>query len=277
MQNSSKNKKIIIIIIVALLLILLCVAFSVIGLLIYRNYLDTQAENQISNQNNVENNQPASSPQVSMQEYSVVSKNLTKDGATYSININYPQVTGLNNSIEQGINKIVLDYVNTTSNNLISDSVADTTAVGAYNLSFNFTVEYKSKNLLSILMKGDEYTGGAHPSPIIVTYNFDMNNGDELTLNEVFASGSSYLNTLSSLSNTMLVDSLGVDDKDFIDGGTTPTVDNFKNFNFTDTGFKITFDAYQVAPYVNGTPDITIKYLDIKGVMNTKITSYLGV
>ena len=277
MEQKSGNRNLLIIVIVLLFALLLCVVLAVIGLLAYRSYLDTQTERQATVETNqtpdqMQNNDSSQTP---VKEYTIESKNLKKDGTTYSIDDTYPQVAGLDNSVQQSVNKVISDYIKTASDQIISSSVGDTTAVGPYSESYDYSVEYKTKDLLSILMTGDDYTGGAHPNSVVKTFNFDMNTGTEIQLSDVFTSGSSYLNTLSSLTNSMLVASLGSAGDGFIDGGTTPIASNFKNFNFTDSGFKITFDTYQVAPYAMGTPDVTIPYASISTILNPVIAGYL--
>ena len=42
--------------------------------------------------------------------------------------------------------------------------------------------------------------------------------------------------------------------------GTKPTLDNFKNFSYTEDGFKIYFNYYQIAPYYYGSSVITVPY-----------------
>lgn len=95
--------------------------------------------------------------------------------------------------------------------------------------------------------------------------NFDLDTGEQIELADLFAPGSDYLSTLSTLASESLKKHLA--NKNMIDEGTLPTANNFKNWNLKPDGILITFDEYQVAPYVKGTQTVLIPYTDLKSVI----------
>jgi len=100
--------------------------------------------------------------------------------------------------------------------------------------------------------------GMAHPYHYHYVINYDLNTKQTLQLSDLFKPGADYLSILSTYSRQEL--SKRLDNKDMIQKGTEPTEDNFKLWNFAPTGLLITFEEYQVAPYVNGAQTVLIPY-----------------
>jgi hypothetical protein len=129
-----------------------------------------------------------------------------------------------------------------------------------------------------------EYTGGAHGNPALRTYIFD-NNGAEIELEDVFLRGTNYETVLSDLSRDyllsgrvtepVLADSIKSDpsilQNDYVYSGTEPGANNFDNFSLEHAGVRISFNAYQVAAYALGQPEIIISWADIKDIVNPSL------
>jgi len=52
--------------------------------------------------------------------------------------------------------------------------------------------------------------------------------------------------------------------------GTKPESKNFKNWNLQADSILITFDEYQVAPYVYGTQEVEIPYSVLEKILSAK-------
>src|SRR5690606_17459634 len=204
----------------------------------------------------------------------VISKTLSEETGQYSIDITYPQIEGLDNDVQDDFNEYVEDFAQNEAEAFKSEDF--TYAVGKYSITYDFSVELKTENLLSILMIGDIYTGGAHGTPLIKTINYNIKDNALIELSEVIKPGSS-LNQLAALVNQAFKDQFDADMDESIDVGTTADEDNFKHFNFTENTFKITFDAYQVGPYVIGTPEIELDYSEVSNLMRDEILELLGL
>lgn len=100
--------------------------------------------------------------------------------------------------------------------------------------------------------------GAAHPGDYSMTLNYDLEQGRELALGDLFLPGSGYLEEISKY----CIAELGK--QPFFDGpfttGTEPTAENYRNWNITPEGLMITFDTYQVAPGAAGPQVIVIPY-----------------
>ena len=125
----------------------------------------------------------------------------------------------------------------------------------------------RNDSIISVLLHINEFSGGAHGQEILYTYNYDVAQNTEITLDTFIQKDPQFLQKLSTLSRTMLRTQLAKNaqikesevDTDMLNGGTTPTMDNFSLFTLpNDSSMNIYFNQYQVAPYVYGSPKITI-------------------
>jgi hypothetical protein len=123
--------------------------------------------------------------------------------------------------------------------------------------SLNITYKtHAGDHISSIVFSISDYTGGAHGGLNIKTLNYDTS-GEILSIGDLFKEGTNYLSKLSELSRTKLKDGIGTNGT-WIDDGTKPITDNFKPFYIEGDNLYIIFQPYQVAPWVNGTPEIKI-------------------
>lgn len=98
-------------------------------------------------------------------------------------------------------------------------------------------------------------------------YNYLLEDGIKLELNDLFKPDAPYLEVLSSYSNTVL--SRRLSDKQLIMSGTEPKSDNFANWNIKPNGLLITFDEGQVAPTINGAQTVLVPYSALKGMTSS--------
>jgi hypothetical protein len=112
--------------------------------------------------------------------------------------------------------------------------------------------------------------GAAHPYHYTITFNYDMQNAKQLTLDDVFLPNSNYLQVLSDYSKTELT-SRNIGFEDGFQQGAEPTPENYKNWNVSNEGFLvITFDEYQVAAYAAGPQIVTIPLSSLGQVLNAQ-------
>ncbi|MEO8400543.1 MAG: DUF3298 domain-containing protein [Gammaproteobacteria bacterium] len=110
--------------------------------------------------------------------------------------------------------------------------------------------------------------GRAHPYHMHKVFNFDLSKGKLLTLNDIFKPGTKYLTLFAKYSNKSLNEKLH--DKWMIAAGTAPTLKNYAHWNLEDDGILITFDEYQVAPYVDGPQEVEIPYTELRPLILSK-------
>ncbi len=122
---------------------------------------------------------------------------------------------------------------------------------------FDFIVTWEPAQInahnISFVLRFSSYQGGASGIDELQTFNYDLAAGKDVTLADLFAGTPNYLEKISQLSRQQLTGSLttaseGHLQTDMLNAGTTPTVDNFKHFTFTDYLITVYFPRYQVAP-----------------------------
>ena len=109
--------------------------------------------------------------------------------------------------------------------------------------------------------------GAAHPGHYSISVNYDLANGREITLDELFLPGSDYLTIIADLCKTDLT----IRDIAFegFSGGADPLPENYTRWNLSNDGFLvITFDEYQVAPYAAGAQTVTIPISQLQSIAN---------
>ncbi|TET63803.1 DUF3298/DUF4163 domain-containing protein [Candidatus Aerophobetes bacterium] len=134
---------------------------------------------------------------------------------------------------------------------------------------FPFIASWESAQLnnqyLSLVIKIYYFSGGAHGSEEIHTFNYDMLQKKKIGIEDFLDSSQEALERISKISAEDITSQLKStgwkeDDtlKEMINQGTAPTFENFKNFNFDPQGLTIYFGKYQVAPGAVGSLTIRI-------------------
>lgn len=134
-------------------------------------------------------------------------------------------------------------------------------------LEAKHTLLYQSGEVWSFKFDFHFYSdGAAHPGSYSVTLNYDLGQGRELTLGDLFLPNSNYLEAIANYCKAEL------SKQPLYDGaftqGADPTLENYRRWNITPGGLLITFDEYQVAPYAAGPQQVTVPYAELKGLIN---------
>ena len=134
-------------------------------------------------------------------------------------------------------------------------------------LDVQYQVVSPSGNILSIKYQTEGYIAGmAHPYHLIYSFNYDLEQGKDIALSDLFLPGADYLGALSKYCAAQL-STRDINFQDFSQGA-DPTAENYKNWNITSEGLMITFDEYQVAAYVAGPQVVTVPYSELKSLID---------
>jgi hypothetical protein len=131
-------------------------------------------------------------------------------------------------------------------------------------LDVTYVVTAANKDFISVLFSFSEYTGGAHPNTTTESFNYDLNRNAPVRLADLFTPNSNYMKVISDYSVRELKKLETVSDAE---DGAGPKVENFHSWNFTPAGLKITFDPYQVGPYVAGAHVVVVPYSVLKPII----------
>lgn len=141
-----------------------------------------------------------------------------------------------------------------------------------YALGYDYK-EYKGASTVSYVYLVYQDTLGAHPNAYYSTFTFDAQ-GNRLELADLFASGTRYLDQLSSLAYAGVVAELtsrggeapGEDQLDTIRMGTAPSPEALQFFYVSGNTLHLLFPPYQVAAYAAGSFDISIPLSSLSGL-----------
>ena len=199
----------------------------------------------------------------------------------YEIDANYPELTGSSNPNAEKLNQVLRAFVTkqvTTFRKEMAPKPGEEPrpegSMGS-DMTVAYTIELAQDDLVSIeFVVGSYYQGAAHPNAYTEVVNYDLKNGKQLKLGDVFKPGSKYLQALSAYCigdlkkqakvkgpNSML------EDKSITEGA-GPTSKNYESWTITKKGLGINFDSYQVAPYVAGPQFVLVPYSAIKEHVN---------
>ncbi|MFA5184990.1 MAG: DUF3298 and DUF4163 domain-containing protein [Patescibacteria group bacterium] len=195
--------------------------------------------------------------------YSIETKELKQADKLYDVNVNYPVMSGLADAkIQDTFNRTIsLDVASGVK--AFVDYFKDVDPVEFAKIWHgDYTLEYTTAEhgrYLSVVLSGDEFTGGAHPMSIYSTYVFDMVDGKFLALKDLFRPGTKYLDSLSAIAYDE-ISKRNVGEPEWNKTGTAPDEKNFRYFWLDDTGLYLILPPYQVASGAEGEQDVIIPY-----------------
>ncbi len=188
-------------------------------------------------------------------------REIKSDEQYISIDAKYPKFSDSN------ISKSVKDFVVSSiasfkiENNIDNLTQTDKDFIFQNGAKYQYNVDYKTyttDTLGTVVVLMANYTGGAHGNLVVKSLNYN-NNSQQLTIGDLFQPESDYLTRLSEISRQKLPAVLGDNIGAWSDDGTAPTSDNFQTFYMKDKNtLNIVFQPYQVAPWVAGSPEISI-------------------
>ncbi len=189
----------------------------------------------------------------------------------YTINVKFPMIEGtlksaqpFNNVVSTLVAKAVEGFQPEFNKKFITEKTKD----DANYLDLDYTVvSTNQRGLLSIRFTVETYfVPEAHPAHTSFVINYNFLTGKLIQLPDLFKAHSDYLDRISNFCRQALEKREFTDTKMIIEG-TKPNIDNFRNWNVTRQGLLITFNPYQVAPYVDGSPHVLILRKDLLDIL----------
>jgi Protein of unknown function (DUF3298)/Deacetylase PdaC len=194
----------------------------------------------------------------------------------YDIDARYPQITGGSNPSFEKFNQLVRASVTKRVAGFKKDMTHEEDeerrpegSMGS-DLNVSYEVELAQDDLISVAFSvGSYYQGAAHPNTFSEVVNYDLKNGKQLKLADLFKPGAKYLQALANYCIAELKkqakDKGLLDDE--IQNGASPNAKNYQSWTITRKGLGINFDAYQVGPYAAGLQYVLVPYSDLKDVI----------
>ena len=171
---------------------------------------------------------------------------------TISLNIAYLNTDYL--LVNEKIDRILKKYLNLFYQN-------NNKNLSSFNMSFE---DQELKDYLSIVIKTELNVGGAHPEYFIDTIIYNKKENQIITIDDFIKRRKYVLYELSKISRKLFLKNKTLTNKELILEGTKPLKENFTHFILTETGMKLFFPRYQIAPYYQGEFELLIPYKEFK-------------
>jgi hypothetical protein len=197
----------------------------------------------------------------------------------YEIDAQYPQITGGNNpnfeKFNQAARALVTSKVVAFKKDMTPKAGEEEPrpegSMGSY-VDSGYNVGLAQDDLISIQFGYNSYyQGAAHPNNYSEVLNYDLKNGKQLKLGDLFKPGAKYLQAIATY---CIADLKKQDAKDKtltdeeIEKGAAASPKNYQNWTITKKGLGINFDAYQVGSYAAGPQYVLVPYSTLKDLIN---------
>lgn len=173
-------------------------------------------------------------------------------------------VTGLlpsaNANVKQSVDDMVATYKSMEQEDDFGMYWTFTSDIGAY---------FPTDNIVSIVKSEYEYAGGAHGNGMTLYFNVDEETQKVLTVDDLLIPGGKEKLNLIAEKIFRKDYQLGEDEL-LHEAGYWFEDEKFKlneNFLIDNGALQFTFNPYEVAPYAAGTPEVRIKFSDIKDLI----------
>ncbi|HEY0726565.1 MAG TPA: DUF3298 domain-containing protein [Pyrinomonadaceae bacterium] len=213
-------------------------------------------------------------------EVEIVSKQIKESNKKlmYEIAAQYPQLSGGSNPNFEKFNQLVrgsvMKKVSGFKKDMAPEEGEEPRPEGSMgsDLSIAYKVALAQDDLISVQFDvGSYYQGAAHPNSYTEVINYDLKNGRQLKLSDLFKPGAKFLQPIASYCIADLkkqrATGAALTDSE-IDSGAAPTAKNYESWTITRKGLGINFDAYQVGPYAAGPQFVMVPYAVVKDVIN---------
>jgi uncharacterized protein DUF3298/peptidoglycan-N-acetylmuramic acid deacetylase PdaC-like protein len=194
----------------------------------------------------------------------------------YEIDARYPQLSGGSNPNFEKFNQVVRASVTKKVAGFKKDMAPEENeeprpegSMGS-DLNVSYEVALAQDDLISVEFSvGSYYQGAAHPNTFTEVVNYDLKNGKQLKLADLFKPGAKYL---QALANYCIADLKKQKDKGLLDeeiqNGAAANAKNYQSWTITRKGIGVNFDSYQVGPYAAGPQFVLVPYSDLKDLIN---------
>jgi Protein of unknown function (DUF3298) len=186
-----------------------------------------------------------------------------------TITAQIPQLAGNDDPRILAFNQTMNDLVHSQVDTFKAGLIGLPTPPQVTNSTFDekYTVVYQGGDIWSVLFDLAVYVdGAAHPGDMVQTINYDFEHSKIIELDDLFLSGSNYLDILAEYSAKELsTRDIGFNETTL---GAEPTRENYRNWNITPQGLMITFERGQVAAYAAPAQVVIVPYDQLKDVID---------
>ncbi len=184
------------------------------------------------------------------------------------IDVSYPITLAQYPIVEQVVDEFIAETRSQFLGFVTAPEMFTFPSVGGFFLSISYDEYRFSDTIVSLVFTIGDYTGGAHPNSWYTTFTFDLEQGQEITLDDLFVEGSNPLAVISPIIQQDLLARIGeMTDPTWVEQGTGENPDNYQNFAITPDQLIFFFPPYQVAAYAAGPQEASIPLSQIRAIL----------
>jgi len=182
---------------------------------------------------------------------SITNETIKEEKDNYFVNVNYPKIN--NSFVDADIQTLIQIKINDFKTAISEPSPLS----NKMTFEINYAVIFNQNNILSLKFESESYTGGAHPSHIIFTKNYNTKDNIEIIFEQVVVNGT-ILQTLSEFATDYFKNQKL--EFDLFLEGLEPKAKNYQTFALAEDSVIFYFNEYQIAPYVAGSFELKVPY-----------------
>jgi hypothetical protein len=202
----------------------------------------------------------------------------------YEVDVQYPQLNGsgspnyerFNQTVRNMITKKVAEFRKEMAPSEDEPPVELPAESMGSDLTVGYSIALAQDDLISVVFNVGSYSAGAaHPNSYSEVVNFDLRNGKQLKLADLFRPGSKHLQSIAAYCIADLKKQgkqqggESILDDDWIQRGAAPDTENYGSWTMGRKGLGIIFDSYQVAAYAAGPQHVLVPYSALKQMIKT--------
>ncbi|MCP9496232.1 MAG: DUF3298 and DUF4163 domain-containing protein [Pyrinomonadaceae bacterium MAG19_C2-C3] len=212
------------------------------------------------------------------------------DRFAYELKLTYPQIANPKTLQERKFNSHMQEMMKSNAkgfNKFCAKNMKypnGTERKGDFSLSTTYKVLYASKELLSINITQESFTGYLNSDWSTMPITYDLKRGSELELADLFKPKAKFLDVISSYCLNELkrrnpgcggIDGTGswngvVGNPEILEG-TLPKAENYSGWNLARSGIQITFGEYQIGPGCLGLITVVVPYDHLREILREAV------
>ena len=199
------------------------------------------------------------------QEIIITDLAIKEDHEVLKVDMLFPLVQGMKGKqVEEKINQIIqediLNFKNqlqTESEEYLQSARSEGWEIKKYIATTYYIVHYQKDDLLSFSIFYYSYTLGAHGYTLQRTYNFDLVNGEEILLGDIFKENKDYIDII----NQEIKRQINLNPQEyFSEWSVFQSISQEQPFYLIEDGIVVYFGLYEIAPYASGIRYFKIPY-----------------
>jgi inhibitor of cysteine peptidase len=183
--------------------------------------------------------------------------------------LQYPQLDGLENkTVQNKINstfKKLAEDAKVMGNDALADIDSSFFENHQFEVDLNYKITYNQNGLLSVVFDNYQYYGGAHGSTLQIAYTFNLKDGTQYKLSDMFKDKTDYVTLLSKIVKQKLKE------RGLSEGVEFDKIAENQEFYLDNNGVKVYFQQYAVGCYALGILEFRADYDDVRDVLNTEL------